>query len=155
MLVWRICRKHFADAALDGSGGLHASGRWHHRGVPVVYAAGSAALAALEVLVHVDPAQAPSDLVLLGVEVSDRLDIEVVNRDSLPAGWQTTPAPTELQDLGTAWLRRRRTAVLQVPSVLVPVGDNFLINPRHRGARRLRVVVRQAFSFDARLLRGD
>ena len=133
---------------------MHASGRWHHRGVPVVYAAGSAALAALEVLVHVDPAQAPSDFVLLGIEIAAHIDIETVSRSSLPSRWQTTPAPSELQDLGTAWLRRGRTAVLQVPSALVPVGDNFLLNPRHRSARGLRVVSREPFAFDTRLLRG-
>ena len=69
MKVWRLCRQPFAATALEGIGGLHASGRWHRRGRPIVYAASSAALAALEVLVHVDPLDAPDDLRLLTIEL--------------------------------------------------------------------------------------
>ena len=62
MLLWRIAREIHVDSALEGVGGLMVSGRWHRRGKPILYTASSAALAALEVLVHVEPLQAPDDL---------------------------------------------------------------------------------------------
>jgi len=62
MRVWRICRKSYVDTALDGIVGMYTSGRWHSKGNSMVYTASSAALAALEVLVHVDPLTAPTDL---------------------------------------------------------------------------------------------
>ena len=67
MRVWRICRKPYVDIALDGIGGMYTSGRWHTKGHPIVYTAYSAALAALEVLVHVDPLTAPPDLRLIAI----------------------------------------------------------------------------------------
>ena len=73
MRVCRICRKSYVDNALDGIGGMYTSGRWHTKGNPIVYTASSAALAALEVLVHVDPLMAPSDLRLLAIEIPDDL----------------------------------------------------------------------------------
>jgi hypothetical protein len=76
MKVWRLCRQPFVATALDGIGGLYAGGRWHCRGQPIVYAASSAALAALEVLVHVDPLDAPEDLRLLTLELPDDFPIE-------------------------------------------------------------------------------
>lgn len=152
MLVWRICRSRFAPTTLDGSAGLHASGRFHHRGVAVVYAASSPALAALEVLVHVDPQQAPSDLVLVAIKIPKALSIEVVDSHALPSGWDTFPTPYALQDLGTDWLNARRSPVLQVPSALVPVGDNYLINPQHRRSSVCSIVEIRPFAFDPRLL---
>lgn len=76
MRVWRISRQPHAAASLTGSGGLYVSGRWHHRGRPVVYTSATPSLAALEVLVHVDPALAPADLRLIEIDVPDGIDIE-------------------------------------------------------------------------------
>jgi len=61
MRVWRICRKPYVYTALDGIGGMYTSGRWHSKGNPIVYTASSAALAALEVLVHLGPLTAPAN----------------------------------------------------------------------------------------------
>lgn len=152
MRVWRICRQPFAAAALDGIGGLYTSGRWHAQGHPIVYTASSAALAALEVLVHVDPLTAPSDLRLLAIEIPDGLSVETLDPANLPMGWNTVPAPTELQRLGTSWLTSNRSVALIVPSAVIPVEQNVLINPRHPEINHVRVISDEAFSFDPRLL---
>jgi RES domain-containing protein len=152
MRVWRICRKPYVDAALDGSGGMYTSGRWHSKGNPIVYTASSAALAALEVLVHVDPLTAPADLRLLAIELPDDLSIEVLEPITLPEGWHSVPAPAALQTLGSSWLTSGRTAALNVPSVVIKVERNFLLNPRHPEVQRVRILSDEAFSFDTRLL---
>lgn len=150
MLAYRICRR--PHAALDGLGGLHTSGRWHRKGHPVVYAASSAALAALEVLVHVDPLGAPSDLRLLTIDVPPHVSSETIHPASLPRRWAAVPAPRALQRLGTEWLTSLRSAVLVVPSAVIPIERNVLLNPRHRDAAQARIVGNESFTFDTRLL---
>ena len=152
MRVWRICRKPYVDIALDGIGGMYTSGRWHNKGHPIVYTATSAALAALEVLVHVDPLTAPTDLRLLAIELPDDLTTEVLELVSLPDGWHSVPAPTALQSLGSSWLTSGRTAALKVPSAVINVERNVLLNPRHPQMQRVRILSDEAFSFDTRRL---
>ena len=152
MRVWRICRKPYVDIALDGIGGMYTSGRWHNKGHPIVYTATSAALAALEVLVHVDPLTAPTDLRLLAIELPDDLTTEVLELVSLPDGWHSVPAPTALHSLGSSWLTSGRTAALNVPSAVIKVERNVLLNPRHPQMQRVGILSDEAFSFDTRLL---
>ncbi|MDZ7856324.1 RES family NAD+ phosphorylase [Sphaerotilus sp.] len=152
MKVWRLCRQPFVATALDGIGGLYVSGRWHRRGRPIVYAASSAALAALEVLVHVDPLDAPEDLRLLTLSLPDDLLIEQVEVAALPARWAAVPAPDELAALGTEWLASRRGVALSVPSAVIPMERNLLLNPLHPDVARVRIVGDEAFTFDPRLM---
>jgi RES domain-containing protein len=130
MRVWLICRKPNVDTALDGIGGMYTSGRWHNKGHLFVYTASSEALAALEVLVHVDPLTAPTDLRLLAFELPDDLTTEVLELVSLPDGWHSVPAPTALQSLGSSWHTSGRTAAFNVPSAVINVESNVLLNPR-------------------------
>ena len=150
--VWRICRQPFATTALDGVGGLYVGGRWHRRGRPIVYTASSAALAALEVLVHVDPLDAPDDLRLLTLELPDDLLIEPIDVAALSARWSAVPAPDELATLGSDWLASRRSAALSVPSAVIPIERNLLLNPLHPDTLRVRIVGDTAFTFDPRLM---
>jgi RES domain-containing protein len=135
---------------------MYTSGRWHSKGNPIVYTASSAALAALEVLVHVDPLTAPADLRLLAIELPDDLSIEVLEPITLPEGWHSVPAPAPapaaLQTLGSSWLTSGRTAALNVPSTVIKVERNILLNPRHPEVQRVHILSDDAFSYDTRLL---
>lgn len=139
MLAWRVSRAPFAD--LTGEGARRYGGRWNRPGRPVVYAASSAALAVLEVRVHLDlPAELlPDDYQLLTIDPSDLAIEEVIDLPSDPAAF------------GDAWLRDRRSAVLQVPSLIVPESPNLLLNPSHPEAARANIVARRRFVFDQRL----
>lgn len=151
MQVWRIARDVHCDTALDGVGGLMAAGRWHRRGHPILYTSSSAALAALEVLVHVEPLQAPDDLRLLGLELPDDLVIETLDLTQLPDDWRSLPAPESTQFIGSAWLERRSSVALRVPSVVVPMESNVLLNPRHPDVTRVQISSNEPFRFDSRL----
>ena len=140
MEAWRICRRSYAD--LSGEGARRYGGRWNRRGTPVVYLAEHPALAVLEVLVHLDipPELLPEDYVLLRAELSL---------------WPETPPfdqPYNPEAVGNAWLRTGETALLRVPSVLVPHSFNLLLNPAHRTAARAKIVSVEAFVFDPRFL---
>ncbi len=150
MRIWRICRKPFSRSPLDGRGGLVVAGRWHTPRRLVTYASESLALASLEVLVHCDVDLLPSDLVAVEVDVPAKVKVAEVKAKELPRTWRKHPAPTRLQELGNDWLDRGRTAVLRVPSALVPTESNFLINPSHPAFSGLRVVRRFKFAFDER-----
>ncbi|OYQ33820.1 hypothetical protein CHU95_14260 [Niveispirillum lacus] len=136
---WRICRAPFAD--LSGEGARLHGGRWNQPGLPVAYLAETAALAVLEVRVHLDlsPDLLPDDYVLSRVAL-DGLAVERV--DDLPP---------DTAAYGTDWLRSVRTPVLSVPSLIVPESRNLLLNPAHPEANGARITGSRAFSFDRRL----
>lgn len=149
MKVWRLCKRR--HAAFDGEGARRVGGRWNPRGTAVVYASESLSLAALEMLVHCDPALLPADLVAIGAEIPDSLRIDRIEEGSLPRSWRRHPAPESLAALGADWLKSRESAVLSVPSAVVPRERNVLLNPAHPDFRKVKVGPPEAFSFDARL----
>jgi RES domain-containing protein len=155
VVVWRLLRRPFSRAPLSGEGARLHGGRWNPPGVALVYTSASLSLAALEQLVHADPADLlPSDLVAVEIRVPDRLRVEEVRVDSLPRDWARHPAPDTLASLGAAWVSSGRTALLRVPSAVVPTESNLLVNPAHPDAARLLVRSRSPFSFDPRLRGG-
>lgn len=139
MLAWRLSRAPFAD--LSGEGARQYGGRWNRPGRPIVYAASSAALAVLEVRVHLDlpPDLLPDDYLLLTIDLGDLATEEAVD------------VPDDPVVFGDAWLRDQRSPVLQVPSLIVPESSNFLFNPAHPDAGRARIIARRRFIFDRRL----
>lgn len=139
MQAWRLCRAAFTD--LSGDGARLYGGRWNSPGLPMVYLADSAALAVLEVRVHLDlpPELVPDDYVLVVVDL-DGLGVETV--EAMPA---------DPQAFGDDWLRQQRSAVLRVPSFIVPESCNLLLNPAHPQAAQAQVADTRDFAFDRRL----
>jgi RES domain-containing protein len=102
--------------------------------------------------VHVDITEAPDDLVARSAIIPDDVATQELRASDLPRGWQQYPAPEQLAALGTAWLERGETAVLAVPSVVIPPERNYLINPAHRHFGKIRISSAEPFTFDARVL---
>ncbi len=148
-MLWRIAR--MAHTGLDGEGARLHGARWSSKGVAVVYTASHLSLAALEYLVHIDPEDAPDDLIALGLQIPEDASELVCGPADLPAGWRQTPPPPECQAVGDDWIRAGDHLLLRVPSVLVPEEANVLVNPGHPEARGVRVAVSRPFSFDPRL----
>lgn len=130
----------------DGTGaGLHG-GRWNPVGAQVIYAAGSLALAMLERLVQ---RRNLGGTLLVEAEVQDDLAIDDLLA-APPPGWRVLGSP-EAVAAGGAWLAAGRTALLRVPSAVVPREANYLVNPVHPDAARLRVGAPEPLEWDARL----
>jgi RES domain-containing protein len=148
MLLWRISN----HATLDGEGGLIASARWHTQGHPVLYLAESPAGALVEVLVHLelDPAHLPRSYKLLKTEAPDDISVRAVGKAELADGWTRDLLAT--RTLGDDWLRSGATALLRVPSAIVPETFNLLLNPRHSDSARIRIVSHRDYPWDKRLL---
>ena len=149
MRVWRLCKSR--HAALDGEGARLAGGRWNSRGTPVVYASDSLSLAALELLVHCDPALLPEDLVAVEIEIPDGVAQRRLEIAELPRSWRRHPAPASLARMGNLWAKEMTTALLVVPSAVVPGQRNVLLNPRHPDFGRIRAGRPERFALDARL----
>lgn len=149
MLLWRVSN----HAELDGQGGLIASARWHDRGHRVVYLAETPAGALLEVLVHLefDFGTLPKTYQMLKVEAPDNLPSRAIAEAAIPADWATNEQLS--RKLGTEWLTKRDTALLRVPSTIVPETFNMLLNPLHPHADQLKVLWHRRYPWDSRLLR--
>lgn len=152
MTAWRIAvRQH---AALDGEGARLYGSRWTPRGWPAAFAFATLSLAALERLVHTDSDLEAADLVAVEIRIPPQIAIESLGLTELPANWRTCPPPVTLAAFGERWLKAGRSAVLSVPSVVIPRERNLIINPVHAAFGRLSLVSVDPFSFDPRLWRS-
>jgi RES domain-containing protein len=149
MLVWRIAG--VAYAAFDGEGARRYGSRWTRKGLPAVFASATLSLAALERFVHTDPDLEPIDLVAIPMEIGASIAIEAVEAGDLPQDWRAYPAPPSLSIIGERWLRAAHTAVLSVPSAVIPHERNFIVNPAHEDVAKLKIHTAEPFSFDPRL----
>lgn len=152
MRAWRITSRRYAHAAFTGEGAARSPGRWNQSGVPVVYLAGSLATGILEILVHVNERSYLAAFVAIEVEVPD---VHIETLQYLPPDWQQLPEPypASTQQLGSEWAQSLRSLALKVPSAVVPVEFNLLLNPRHPAMSELKVGEPQDLWLDPRLLR--
>jgi RES domain-containing protein len=146
VVLWRISR----HLDLKGVGGLRAAARWHFAGQPVVYLSETPSSALLEVCVHTAANDVPPEYTLLRVEGPD-VEVTRLTASELAADWTMRDELT--RGLGTAWLRKGETALLAVPSAIVPDTTNFLLNPLHATAREFRIAKSMSYPFDVRLKR--
>jgi RES domain-containing protein len=152
MRFWRICRRHYAADAASGEGARLFGGRWNSRGVRVVYASTSLALAALETFVNLEPNLRPADLVFIEGEIPDAVEIGRVDPKILPAGWQAT-RDESLRRFGDDWIRDGKTAALLVPSAAIRGEWNVLLNPAHPDSSIIEFRDPMRFEFDVRMFR--
>lgn len=117
----------------------------------MVYAGRSVSLAVLEILVNLEDVGPLPSYSLCSVEFDDAI-VEAFDRSKLPDDWQASPAPYELQRLGDAWARDLTSAVLEVPSAVVPDESNYLINPIHEDFGSVRLGEPRPYDLDPRLL---
>ncbi len=150
--VWRITTARFAQSAFSGEGARLYGGRWNPKGWEVVYTAESQSLALLELMVQDDPLRA--HYVLIPAQLPADLPETRIDVDQLPDDWRTIDARDVLQALGLAWLEGGQTAVLNVPSAVVPAERNLLINPGHPDFSRIVIGEAQSLQTDTRLLRN-
>ncbi len=115
----------------------------------MIYCSSSLALAAIELFVHLEPAQAPDDLVSIPATLPDDEPARTIRQEELPSTWWTDLSAT--RDLGDAWIRSGSSLALKVPSVPIRPEWNVLVNPLHPRMTELRIDPLQPFVFDARM----
>ncbi len=146
--AWRIVKAKHAATAFSGEGSRLYGGRWNSIGVSLVYTSSTRALAALESLVHLNP---PVTFTYAAIPIE--FDAALVEKFSvLPIGWMDSPAPPSTRTIGDLWAREARSAVLELPSVIIPGESNYLLNPAHPDFKKIVIGKAEPFSFDPRLL---
>lgn len=149
--AYRIVSPRWAGSALSGEGARLYGGRWNSAGRPVVYLAGSRALAALEMLVHLTTSESrKKPYLLIQVEIPSN-HILKMPRNSLPSGWRATPPDTTSQQIGNNWLEASTSLAMFVPSTIIPEETNLLLNPAHPDFRVVGTGSPNPFQFDPRL----
>lgn len=148
--AWRIVQKKHLAHAFDGEGARLHGGRWNSPGRRAVYCAGSVSLATLEMLVHLPSSANLRAYLLIPVEIPDA-QIAELPLERLPKHWNDSPAPARLQELGDAWLDSLAAAAWRVPSAIVPLENNYLLNPAHPRFAELKVGKPIPYPIDPRL----
>jgi RES domain-containing protein len=147
--AWRIVKAKHAAAAFDGEGARLLGGRWNSPGTRMIYTSSTAALAALELLVHLNRATTLPSYVLISCSFNDALVEDVA---ALPQDWRRYPAPPRLQLIGDDWAKSESSAVLRVPSAIIEKDVNYLLNPAHRDFSKIKISAPEPFSLDLRLV---
>lgn len=149
--VWRIVKTKHAASAFDGEGARRSGGRWTSVGRRAVYTSGTVALATLEMIAHLDSAAPLRAYTLIEATVPASL-ISAVDMAALPSNWRQYPSPPELRAIGDSWLDAKRSAVLKVPSALVAVEFNYVMNSAHPDFALITTGPPLSFPLDPRLL---
>jgi RES domain-containing protein len=151
--AWRIVNARNAATAFSGDGSRRSGGRWNSRGYRAVYLADSLALANLEVMVHGVSYETLQNYVCILTSIPKKITQEV-DLKSLPRNWRNDLPPAELREIGDRWLNGKKSAVLKVPSAVIPVEFNYVLNPRHKDFGKIEIAEPLSLTFDKRLF-GD
>jgi RES domain-containing protein len=148
MIVYRI-------STLKYAGSLQSSGieaRWNRKGQKVIYTSESRSLACLENVVHRSQRGLMGLFRTLVIELPGDLKMEIIEKKVLPEGWSHFEKYRVCQDIGSAWFAAGNTAILKVPSALVPEEHNFILNTLHPDFKKIRLMGVEEFTFDSRFL---
>ncbi len=104
----------------------------------------------VEILVHW--AVLPKDFILTPVQIPDHIDVTTVPVATLPSNWNDPGAPLDpTQAIGLDWIESKRSAVLGVPSAVVPQELNYVLDVAHPDFLQIKFLPSQPFRFDPRL----
>jgi RES domain-containing protein len=149
---WRIVKAKHAGTAFSGEGARLFEGRWNSSEVRMVYCSEHLSLAALEILVHTRPVTISDKFRVFRVVWSGAL-MTSLTESQLPKGWNAGPPGPGSKRIGNEWIKNGHSAVLALPSVIVPLERTFLLNPRHRDFRKIKITDSGDFVLDSRLRR--
>jgi len=153
MRVFRIEREKYLKTTLAGIGAALTEGyRWNSLNTYLIYTAESRSLATLEVSVHLDLSEdLPSDRFYVEIDIPNDITILEIELEDLPDNWDLNPPILETQFIGDDFVNDNNSAILKVPSCIVPLEYNYLINPKHPDSSRIKVNSKTAMKFDTRL----
>ena len=142
LILHRIVREAHAEnmaQLLSGEGGRRSAGRWHERGMPVAYFSSSRALGWLETLAHLSaPVDAgPRGRVAATLEMPDDLShsglVRTITHEEiavLDPDW-TQPGNDMCRNIGAQWFEDGTHLGLTVPSAIIPLETNTILNCTH------------------------
>ncbi len=148
--AFRVVKADYADTAFDGEGARRSGGRFNSAGTRAVYCSDSLALALLEVAVHLPSYRGLRGRVSFQLSFKESL-VETLEEADLPKDWRSTPPSRSSQNVGDVWIAEGRSAILSVPSVLLPNARNYLLNPLHPDFAKITIAKPEPIPIDPRL----
>ncbi|MCW3092733.1 MAG: superfamily protein [Ferruginibacter sp.] len=152
MIVYRLTNGEYIND-LSGTGAKLYGGRWNSPGLPALYTAGNISLAVLEILVHIKSYRRPLDYHLITIEIPDTADPVTIDQQKLKKSWKDDIAYGQF--IGDEFLNAGQFLFLKVPSAIIDQENNFLINPSHPDAGKIKIRSSKIFIFDKRLYLKD
>jgi len=138
MVVYRVANSKYKHLTLSGIGAEKAGGRWNEVGTRAVYCSENISLALLEYYVHSEMiSKLPKDLLVAKIEFSDKFIIEEL--ELLPDRWNQYPYSSETTSIFTNLARNRSFFGLKVPSAIVGLESNFILNPLYKDFGRVEI----------------
>jgi RES domain-containing protein len=150
MILYRISKERHASD-LSGRGAEIAGGRWNRKAYPAVYLAENISLAILESIVHCRHINDLYNRLILSIEVPES-SIKMLEPAAFPDDWNTTPWSDFTIKTGTSWLESQETLLLKVPSSIVLQENIYILNPRHKKNKDIKIVNTAVFKPDNRLV---
>lgn len=148
MILYRLTSGGYKDD-LSGMGPKLYGGRWNSIGLKALYTAEYISLAVLEVLVHIKKYNLPLDYHLVSIHVPDNTKPATISKEKLRKNWKDDVAYSQF--MGDEFLKSNQALLLKVPSVIVDQEHNYILNPVHPDAQRIKIVSTSLFEFDKRL----
>ena len=149
MRVYRIEKNKYIKK-FPPEGSRFVSGRWHKKGMWVLYTSENMALAKLEALANSD--KIPENRSLVTIEIDDRARMVEIDKADLPDTWYAFPWPAELAGIIEDIIESGQFVGALVPSCQSPLEKNVLLFPEHKDFDKyVRIIKASAEDFDPRL----
>jgi RES domain-containing protein len=150
MFVYRIANVKYKDSILSGIGAEKVGGRWNDKGTRAVYCSENISLALLEYYVHSENiALLPKEILVAKIQVPD--DFEIVELKELPERWGQYPYSSKTTEIFSSLSKDRNVFALRVPSTIVGVESNIILNPLYKDFGKVEVVEFIKLPIDERL----
>ena len=118
-----------------------------------MYASSSRALACLETVVHLGAGALPLNRYLVQIDIPENVwkVRTVLALPKAPVGWDALPEGAVSLNFGDNWLSSGASAIVLVPSIVLPEEQNILINPTHPDAALIKATKVRKWLYDSRL----
>jgi len=149
MELFRITSEKYSTSLISSG----ASNRWNKKGENVIYSSPTRSLSTLELIVHrnfIKP-HIPYKVMVIIIPDKDGF-IKTIKTSELPLHWRKLEAYSKLQDIGSNWFINQESLVLKVPSAIIPLEDNFIINTKHKDFNQVRLIRVEDYFWDERLM---
>jgi RES domain-containing protein len=150
MFIYRVSNLKHRDSTLSGIGAEKVGGRWNEKGTRAVYCSENVALALLEYYIHAENiSNLPKEILVAKIEIPDTFEIELLSE--LPENWNQYPYSQVTTGFFTKLAKSRDFFALKVPSTIVGVESNFILNPLFRDFGKVEIIEFIALPIDQRL----
>lgn len=119
-----------------------------------MYTGSSRSLSSLELIVHKGAVKPVINYKVMVISIADEdYLIKQIQIKDLPTNWRSFTAYSTLQNIGSDWYSTQESLILKVPSVVIPVEYNYMINTEHpEFISKVRLTRTENYFWDSRLL---